>query len=176
MNALLAVCWKMVCLSICVAFHACSPSHERPKIDPALFASTIDMVEDIMQQSLPGIIDSVKISDYAQGSNPLRIISMRGLPDQPTDKDYPKEEWCVVCLGHVELPFKSVVSRIDQGIKQPKENESTAAKQAEEATKSKEERGSYICVVPIDVTLCVSKPQRTSTSPAITYVEAPNIV
>ncbi|KEI42441.1 uncharacterized protein L969DRAFT_14642 [Mixia osmundae IAM 14324] len=62
-------------------------------INPSMFAGQVDMVEDIMMQSLPGFISSVKISDYGQGSNPFRIISMRALPDQPGDKDYPKEEW-----------------------------------------------------------------------------------
>jgi len=28
-----------------------------------------------------------------QGVNPFRILSMRGLPDHPTDKKYPREEW-----------------------------------------------------------------------------------
>lgn len=37
--------------------------------------------------------DSVKISDVGQGTNPIRIVSIRGLPDQPGDKDYPREEW-----------------------------------------------------------------------------------
>lgn len=44
------------------------------------------MIEDIMQQSLPGFVDAVRISDLGQGVNPFRIISMRGLPDKPTDK------------------------------------------------------------------------------------------
>lgn len=51
------------------------------------------MVEDVMQASLPSFVDAVKISDIGQGSNPVRIISMRGLPDQPGDKEYPREEW-----------------------------------------------------------------------------------
>lgn len=84
LNALLSTIWRL--------------------INPEMFVSTIDMVEDVMQASLPGIIDAVKISDYGQGSNPVRIISMRGLPDRTTDKDYPKEEW------------------IDQGEKQTKKD------------------------------------------------------
>lgn len=46
-----------------------------------------------MQASLPGFVDAVRISDIGQGSNPVRIISMRALPDQPGDKEYPREEW-----------------------------------------------------------------------------------
>lgn len=36
----------------------------------------VDMVEDIMQQSLPGFVEAIKISDIGQGTNPFRIISM----------------------------------------------------------------------------------------------------
>lgn len=64
-----------------------------PLIDPAMFTSVVDMVEDIMQASLPKFVDAVRISDLGLGTNPFRIVAIRGLPDQQTDKDYPKEEW-----------------------------------------------------------------------------------
>lgn len=41
-----------------------------------MFVGTVDMVEDVMQASLPGIVNAVKISDYGQGTNPVRIVSM----------------------------------------------------------------------------------------------------
>lgn len=75
----------------------------------------VDMIEDIMQQSLPGFIEAIKISDIGQGTNPFRIISMsvlsllhplfisthasfyspnrRALPDQPNDHAYPRDAW-----------------------------------------------------------------------------------
>ncbi|KAK4688253.1 hypothetical protein P7C73_g1870, partial [Tremellales sp. Uapishka_1] len=62
-------------------------------VDPAMFISIADMVEDILQQSLPGFVDAVRITDLGQGSNPLRITSIRALPDQPGDQGYPKEGW-----------------------------------------------------------------------------------
>ncbi len=62
-------------------------------VNPEMFTSVADMVEDIMQQSLPGFVDAVRISDLGQGDNPFRIVSMRALPDRPTDKEYPREEW-----------------------------------------------------------------------------------
>lgn len=46
-----------------------------------------------MQASLPSFVEAVKIDDFTIGKNALRIVSMRALPDQPTEKDYPKEEW-----------------------------------------------------------------------------------
>lgn len=73
LNAMLAVVW--------------------PLIDPALFTSTVDMIEDIMQASLPKFVDAVRISDLGLGTEPFRIISMRGLPDKQEDKNYPREEW-----------------------------------------------------------------------------------
>lgn len=62
-------------------------------IDPSFFIPIADMVEDILQQSLPGFVDAVRITDVGQGSNPLRITSIRALPDQPGDKGYPKKDW-----------------------------------------------------------------------------------
>jgi Ca2+-dependent lipid-binding protein len=59
----------------------------------ALFIGIADMVEDIMQQSLPGFIDAVRITDLGQGTNPLRITHIRALPDQPGDDGYPKSSW-----------------------------------------------------------------------------------
>jgi Ca2+-dependent lipid-binding protein len=51
------------------------------------------MVEDIMQQSLPGFIDAIRITDLGQGTNPLRITHSRALPDQPGDAGYPETGW-----------------------------------------------------------------------------------
>ncbi|MBZ4037865.1 hypothetical protein K6T82_24180, partial [Flavobacterium sp. 17A] len=42
-------------------------------INPDMFVPVADTVEDVMQQSLPGFIDAVRISDIGQGTNPLRI-------------------------------------------------------------------------------------------------------
>ena len=51
------------------------------------------MVEDVLQASLPGFIDAVRIADIGQGTNPVRVVSMRALADQPGHPDYPREEW-----------------------------------------------------------------------------------
>jgi hypothetical protein len=73
MNALLKLVWGLV--------------------NPDMFIPVIDMVEDVLQASLPGFIEGVRIADVGQGTNPLRIVSMRALPDQPGHPDYPREEW-----------------------------------------------------------------------------------
>jgi Ca2+-dependent lipid-binding protein len=51
-------------------------------IDPDLFASVADTLEDIMQASVPGVIENVRVASIDQGTNPFRILSLRALPDE----------------------------------------------------------------------------------------------
>jgi hypothetical protein len=51
------------------------------------------MVEDVLQASLPNVVSAIRLADVGQGTNPLRIVAMRALPDQPGHPDYPREEW-----------------------------------------------------------------------------------
>lgn len=51
-----------------------------PLINPDLFSSLIDMIEDIMQASLPKVVKMVSIDDMAQGNQSLRILGIRWLP------------------------------------------------------------------------------------------------
>ncbi|KAI9820076.1 MAG: hypothetical protein M1826_000962 [Phylliscum demangeonii] len=50
-------------------------------INPDMFVSVADTLEDIMQASVPGIIENVRVADINQGVNPPRILSLRALPD-----------------------------------------------------------------------------------------------
>ncbi|VBB77881.1 Putative protein similar to meiotically up-regulated gene 190 protein of Schizosaccharomyces pombe [Podospora comata] len=50
-------------------------------VNPEMFAAVADTLEDVMQASVPGVIENVKVNDISQGSNPLRILSLRALPD-----------------------------------------------------------------------------------------------
>ncbi|KAJ9149402.1 hypothetical protein NKR23_g4430 [Pleurostoma richardsiae] len=50
-------------------------------INPDMFAAVADTLEDVMQASVPGIIENVKVNDISQGRNPLRVLSLRALPD-----------------------------------------------------------------------------------------------
>ncbi|KAK8130113.1 meiotically up-regulated protein [Apiospora kogelbergensis] len=50
-------------------------------INPEMFAGVADTLEDVMQASVPGIIENVKVADISQGNNPIRILSLRALPD-----------------------------------------------------------------------------------------------
>ncbi|CAI9632106.1 hypothetical protein GT037_005752 [Alternaria burnsii] len=61
MNTLLAIVWGL--------------------INPDMFSGVADMLEDVMQASVPGVIENVRVAEINQGSNPLRILSLRALPD-----------------------------------------------------------------------------------------------
>lgn len=50
-------------------------------INPEMLSPIADTIEDIMQASLPSIVENVRIAEIDQGSNPLRILSIRALPD-----------------------------------------------------------------------------------------------
>lgn len=50
-------------------------------INPEMFAGVADTLEDVMGASVPGIIENVRVAEINQGSNPLRILSLRALPD-----------------------------------------------------------------------------------------------
>ncbi|KAK5175388.1 uncharacterized protein LTR77_000527 [Saxophila tyrrhenica] len=61
MNTLLAIVWGLV--------------------NPDMFSAVADTLEDVMQASVPGIIENVRVAEINQGSNPIRILSLRALPD-----------------------------------------------------------------------------------------------
>ncbi|WFD33258.1 hypothetical protein MCUN1_000071 [Malassezia cuniculi] len=81
--------------------------------NPEMFVSMIDMVEDIMQSSLPAFVDAVKISDFGLGENPLRFIAMRGLADLMTDPEYPRRTW----IERGEDPPNEVSEEVDKSEK-----------------------------------------------------------
>jgi Ca2+-dependent lipid-binding protein len=50
-------------------------------INPDMFAAVADTLEDVMQASVPGVINNVRVAEINQGNNPIRILSLRALPD-----------------------------------------------------------------------------------------------
>ncbi|KAM0323042.1 hypothetical protein ACHAQA_009141 [Verticillium albo-atrum] len=50
-------------------------------INPEMFAGVADTLEDVMVASIPGIVENVRVADISQGTNPIRILSLRALPD-----------------------------------------------------------------------------------------------
>ncbi|KIS69626.1 uncharacterized protein UMAG_02161 [Mycosarcoma maydis] len=97
------------------------------QINPDMFIPMADMVEDIMQQSLPGFIDAVKIDDIGIGDNPFRLVAMRGLSDMMSDKEYPREEW--IDQGKKD----QLKAEEEKNKKQEKEKVSDAKKELEDA-------------------------------------------
>ncbi|KAK3489587.1 uncharacterized protein B0T23DRAFT_363206 [Neurospora hispaniola] len=51
-----------------------------PLINPDLFASIADMLEDVMQASLPKLVRMVSVDDIGQGSEAFRILGIKWLP------------------------------------------------------------------------------------------------
>lgn len=51
-----------------------------PLINPDLFISLADTLEDVMQASLPRLVRMVSVDDIGQGSEPIRILGVRWLP------------------------------------------------------------------------------------------------
>lgn len=51
-------------------------------LNPEMLQPMADTIEDIMQASAPKVVENVRIAEIDQGNNPLRILSMRGLPDE----------------------------------------------------------------------------------------------
>ena len=49
-------------------------------INPDLFTSLIDTLEDVMQASLPALVRMVSVEDLGQGSESIRILGIRWLP------------------------------------------------------------------------------------------------
>ncbi|CAE7233874.1 unnamed protein product [Rhizoctonia solani] len=69
-----------------------------PRIDPDLFVSIVDMLEDVMQASMPRIVHSIRVSDLGQGSVAPRITGIRALPPRRTDEGSVQDD-------HVNLEF-----------------------------------------------------------------------
>ncbi|KAI6823206.1 hypothetical protein KC340_g11874 [Hortaea werneckii] len=51
-----------------------------PLVNPDLFASLSDTLEDVMQASLPSLVQMVSVDDVGQGSESIRILGVRWLP------------------------------------------------------------------------------------------------
>ena len=51
-----------------------------PLINPDLFTSLADTLEDVMQASLPKMVRMISVEDLGQGSEALRILGVRWLP------------------------------------------------------------------------------------------------
>jgi Ca2+-dependent lipid-binding protein len=50
-----------------------------PIINPALFNPLMDMLEDAMQATLPKLVKGVRVADFGQGNESMRILGIRWL-------------------------------------------------------------------------------------------------
>ncbi|KAF8253956.1 hypothetical protein K440DRAFT_618525 [Wilcoxina mikolae CBS 423.85] len=50
-----------------------------PIVNPSLFSSLADMLEDVMQASLPKLVRGVRVADLGQGNESMRILGIRWL-------------------------------------------------------------------------------------------------
>ncbi|TVY93410.1 Meiotically up-regulated protein [Lachnellula willkommii] len=57
-----------------------------PLINPDLFTSVADMLEDVMQASLPKVVRMVSVDDLGQGSEAIRVLGVRWLPTGAADQ------------------------------------------------------------------------------------------
>ncbi|KAJ7623317.1 hypothetical protein FB45DRAFT_925258 [Roridomyces roridus] len=58
-----------------------------PIVNPSLFISIADMLEDALKASLPKLIQGVRVADIGQGSEAIRILGMRSLDSGRTSED-----------------------------------------------------------------------------------------
>ncbi|KAG9120814.1 hypothetical protein FRC07_003540 [Ceratobasidium sp. 392] len=79
-----------------------------PRIDPALFVSAVDMLEDVMQTSMPRIVHSIRVSDIGQGSIAPRITGIRALPPRKGDDGEEEKE-------HVNLELSFAYRALPSG-------------------------------------------------------------
>lgn len=82
-----------------------------PLVPETLFTSLTDTLEDVMQASLPKFVTAVRIADLDQGRNPLRIVSIRALPDQQGSRLKHGEDW----IGKKEEDLEKLDQADDAG-------------------------------------------------------------
>lgn len=56
-------------------------------INPDLFTSLVDKLEDVMQASLPKLVRMISVEDLGQGSEAIRILGIRWLPNGAAAKN-----------------------------------------------------------------------------------------
>lgn len=62
-----------------------------PLVNPDLFTSLADTLEDVMQASLPKLVRMISVEDIGQGSESIRILGVRWLPTGAAAKSVSKD-------------------------------------------------------------------------------------
>ncbi|KAJ4420727.1 hypothetical protein N0V82_004166 [Gnomoniopsis sp. IMI 355080] len=86
LNTAVGLIWGLINPDMFAGMYRSTPELPRSErvydLEPnRLDIAVADTLEDVMQASIPGVVENVKVNDISQGSNPLRILSLRALPD-----------------------------------------------------------------------------------------------
>jgi C2 domain len=115
-----------------------------PLINPDLFASLVDMLEDVMQASLPKVIRMVSIDDLGQGSEAIRILGIRWLPtgaaDQSVDEQGNLKKASDKEVNDRGAPGEGEEEDLEDKAKEENDPEATRKKQQEEKQKQEEQQ------------------------------------
>ncbi|KAH6662020.1 hypothetical protein B0J14DRAFT_310913 [Halenospora varia] len=115
-----------------------------PLINPDLFASLVDMLEDVMQASLPKVVRMVSIDDLGQGSEAIRVLGIRWLPTGAADKSVDQE-------GNIQqttneeandrgAPGQGEEEQLETKTKEEEDPEASKKKEQEKKQKEQEEQ------------------------------------
>lgn len=109
-------------------------------INPDLFTSLADTLEDVMQASLPKLVRMISVEDLGQGSESIRILGVRWLPTGAAAKD-------VSVDGRVQSDQKKGNSdrkvpgegQVDDGTESKSQNDADVSEQDEGDEKKQED-------------------------------------
>ena len=112
-----------------------------PLINPDLFTSLADTLEDVMQASLPKLVRMVSVEDLGQGSEAIRILGIRWLPTGAATKDVSEDGKIKSGKGHREsdrmVPGQG---EVDDDEKSNSEGEHKAGEQDDDGKEEGEEQ------------------------------------
>lgn len=105
-----------------------------PLVNPDLFNSLVDTLEDVMQASLPKIVRMIAIEDFGQGKSSLRILGVRWLPSGAASQTVSKD-------GERKKPGKGNSDRDvpDQGQVETSDNQGNDQEQKDSKEKEDED-------------------------------------
>ncbi|KAL2312028.1 C2 domain-containing protein [Schizosaccharomyces pombe] len=63
-----------------------------PLINPEMFSSVADQIEDVMQASIPSFVENVRVASLDQGSHPVRVVSIRSLPSGEASESFSEKQ------------------------------------------------------------------------------------
>ena len=115
-----------------------------PLINPDLFASVVDMLEDVMQASLPKVIRMVSVDDLGQGSEAIRILGVRALPtgaaSQSVDEKGNLKSASNKAANDRAAPGEGEEEDYEKKVKQEDDPEASKKKEQEQQQKEQEQQ------------------------------------